>query len=169
MSFTTSLKQYLTLLLCALVLNGCDVPLSETLAPESAIKTISIYTGDNINGHMGLSVDFIQVYDKNLFETLKGLDANAFNAKRNQIHLDNPNGMQVWSFDFVERQSLCFQFPAHKNYWGMIIYIHFSSGIDTRVLIPREMIHTRLQIADGRFTMSPERSMQHCVHLQAGD
>lgn len=166
--FKTTLLSSLMILILGGLLSGCDAPMTKDLPPESDHQQITIQTAQHINGKMALKLDIIQVYDKQIFENLKTLDANAFRDKKTQILFDNPDAISVWSFDFIDGQSKSYQLPTARNYWGIIIYLHFIDSAENRVVIPRQMKHMRLQIEEGRFTMAKDDHVHNFEHLSVG-
>ncbi len=153
---------------CTTLLSGCDAPMTEKMAPESDHKTVTITTGRNINGKLALQVDFVQVYSKQVFDTLKGMDASLFLTKKQQILLDNPDDVAIWSFDFTKGQSETYSFPTQKNYWGIIIYLHFIDNPQNRIVLPQGINNIRLQIDDGRFRISKDSISTSTVVLDQG-
>jgi len=159
----------LTMLFAATsLLAGCDAPMTENMAPESDHKQVTIVTGKSINGKLALQVDLVQAYSKQVFDALKGMDATLFRNKKYQMMLDNPDDMAVWSFDFTAGQARTFTFPTQKNYWGIIVYLHFIDNPQNRIVLPQAMNSVRLQIDDGRFRISKDTTSGNYVALDKG-
>lgn len=158
-------------ILFSLFLPGCDAPKTTGMAPENKHKIISVHTCSNINSKLALSLDFVQVYDKEVFETVKGMDANTFMKQKGQLMLDHPEGLSVWTIDFIDNQVKTFKFPSHRNYWGIIIYLHFINNPQNRMIVPKNMHSVALQIGDGSFKMIQNHHGQHhhCEDLKEGD
>lgn len=156
------------LLALTFLLSACDVPMTDTIPPDFAIKTIQIHTGQNINNKMALSIDFVQIYEKSLVTTLQSMDATSFQQKKEQILLDHPDGIGIWTYEFTDNESFRFKMPLHKNYWAIMIFIHFSSG-GTKINVPSHLMDIRLQINDETFKMSEEEEVGSYTQLKTGD
>lgn len=157
----------LAFLASPLLLSGCDAPLTETMAPESDHVQVTIATGQEINGRMALRIDFVQVYDKKLFESLKEMDATLFREKKRQILLDHADDMALWSYDFTEAQTATLSFPTSRNYWGIVIYLHFIDNPQNRIILTKPA-HIRLQIADGSFKIVHDSKSGKYISLEEG-
>lgn len=148
---------------------GCDAPQTTNLAPENKHHEITIKTEQNINGKFAISVDFVQVYEQKTFDVIKSMDAKTFFERKNQILLDNPENLSIWTFDFISNQTNYYRFPNHKNYWGIIVFLHFFDGDGQRIILPLNRYHTRLRITDGTFTISTDnKGNRHFKQLDQG-
>lgn len=154
--------------MCGILLYGCDAPMTETMAPDSDHRQVTISAGTNINGKLALQVDLVQAYSKNVFDSLKSMDATMFRSKKEQMLLDNPDDMAIWSFDFTNGQVATYSFPIHKNYWGIVIYLHFIDNPQNRIILPQTMNSVRLQIEEGRFKITKEGKHVSGVKLENG-
>jgi hypothetical protein len=139
-----------------LILYGCDAPKTQMLAPASKHQKITITTEQNVNGKFAITLDFVQIYDQKVFEVIKGMDAKTFVQRKNQLILDNPESFAIWTFDFIANQTSAYKFPNQKNYWGIIIFLHFFDSETTRIVLPLKNRNTRLHIQDGTFTISKD-------------
>jgi len=150
-----------------LLLSGCDAPFTETMAPQSDHMQVTVSAKQEINGRMALRIDFVQVYDKKLFDLLKEMDATLFREKKRQILLDHADDMALWSYDFTEAQTATLSFPTSRNYWGIIIYLHFIDNPQNRIVLTKPS-HIRLQIADGSFKIVHDSKSGKYISLEEG-
>lgn len=171
MNLWFTLRKIGVLCLITALISGCEVPKTENIAPQHKQHTISIRTWNNINSKLGLSIDLVQVYDKDTFATLQTMDAKTFNQKKQQMQMDNPSGFNVWSIDFIDNDIKSFHFPAHRNFWGIVIFLHFINSTQNRIILPANKHDIVLEIADGNFRIATKHRGEHhhYVELQEGD
>ena len=156
------------LILACVSLTGCEAPFSADLAPESDHQQIVITTGNNINEKLAIQIDLVQVYNNKVFEQLKTMDAKTFREQKDQLMLDNPDSFSIWTVDFIENQTKTYQLPVQRNYWGIIIYLHFIDNPQTRIIIPKNMKHLSLHIQEGEFFMQKEKHTTKYIQLKGG-
>lgn len=155
----------LNIALFGLFLSGCQAPFSENLAPESDHIEVTIITGNDINNKLGLEIDIVQIYDKKLFEMLKSMDAPTFKTKKRQILFENPDAFTIWSVDFVAQQAKTYKLPSNKNYWGVVIYLHFIDNLQNKIVIPTNMKKIKLHIEESNFVIAKDYNMHITKNL----
>jgi len=169
MKSITKFKSIFILALASFIsLTGCQIPGTNDIAPESDHQEITVTTGAKINGKLALEVNIVQAYDKKMFQELQKMDATEFRNKKDQIALSNPDGISVWTFDFISRQSKSYKLPSNKNYWGTIIYLHFIDNLDNKLVIPSDMKHVQIHIEESRFSIKKDFSMHSYKDLEVG-
>jgi hypothetical protein len=142
----------------ALFLAACQAPFLQDAAPESSNKRIGIQTLNKINDGMALRIDIVQVYKKELFETLKRMSAKNFREKRTEFLTNNPGEFIIWTFDMLEEKALYWKLPAHKNYLGVIIFIHFNKEGNDKIVVPKENNCWLLTISQGKAIFGQDSS-----------
>ncbi len=160
---------FIFIALLSIMIGGCDAPFTENLPPENKLKTINVYANQNINGKFALSLSLVQVFNKDVFTLLKTMDADTFKTKKDQILLDHPDGLTIWNVDFIENENKCFEFSANRNYWGIIVYLHFLNNPQNRIVIPMKLRKVGIQIHDETFSMFSERHSSGYTRLKEGD
>lgn len=146
-----------------LLLVGCGEP----TPPTATTKTIRITTAENINDGFGLSVNFIQVYSKNLMEIIQKMNATTFLDQKDQLLLDHPNSLDIWTIDVIPNQiTKCYSFPKDRPYWGIVTFMHFLNDKPNRFVIPKALRDVLIEINDGKFAIKEESPNDTCVILQ---
>lgn len=136
-------------LITALILTSCTK--TDLEAPETHHKFVAIQTGNNTNNKFALRIDFVQVYDKMLYATLKTMNAKEFEAKKEELSINNAEDFTIWSIDFMDNQKINLQFPSHKNYWGIIVFLHFMDSHLSKIIIPQTMEKVKIEIKNSTF------------------
>jgi|GEM_PF-4609049 len=160
----------LTIFFC-LFLTSCDLPETENMAPEHSHHSVSIRTWNNVNNRMALSIDLVQVYEKDVFSKIQTMDAKTFLSQKHQLKLDHPNGLNIWTVDFIDNDVKSFIFPTHHNFWGIVIFLHFINNPQNRIILPLDKHNVVLEISEGQFQIFPHRhsDRHNYIKLRDGD
>jgi hypothetical protein len=135
--------------------------------PIATLKQVSIVTDNRINKELAISIDFVQVYSKNLFNILKKMNAKKFLAHKNQLLFDYPDSFKLWSMQVVPNQiTKCYQFPQTRSYWGMLVFVHFFNGNANRAIFSNDPSCVALEIHDGYFKIMKQSQSNSCMILE---
>lgn len=153
------------LLLILIMLSGC-----EEIAPGNEHVTLTIDTRGHINGQMAMTINVAMVYDKDLYNALKSYTAHEFLLKKIKLISDNPDGIDVWKLDFIEYQKKTYCLPFDKNYWGVIIFIHFTDDTAGKIVLPINQHKIKIIVIDNNFSVKKDnKSYLRYKQLSSGE
>lgn len=161
------MKHYKKIIPLLFILAGCFQPEPEKPPKPPLNKTIRIITGGNINYKRAISVDFVQVFSKNLLNVLLKMNSKVFQANKQQMLFDFPSDMKLFVLEVVSNQNTkCYKFPSNRPYWGIVAFINFKKNVKSRFMIPSDINNVCLQIKDGIFKITQEAGNDNCVDFE---
>lgn len=126
-------------------------------APEEGIRTIKILGSSEVNEKFALKIEIVQVFSKEMMQSLVAMDATTFKQKKEEILLNYPEELTVWEIDIMNHEkSRCYVVPESKDYWGIIIFFHFFENSKNKLVYPASKDHITLQISQGSFILKEE-------------
>jgi hypothetical protein len=152
------------LILVTILISGfsCDQKPADA-PPEEGNKAITFKAHDEINKKFALSVDIVQIYSKEILDTINKMDSKMFQEKKRQLLLDHPDEFFVWEIDLINNQKpQCFAVPSEKDYWGIVIFLHFLENTENKLVFPPDKDHITLLISQGSFIIKNEAQTKVC-------
>lgn len=114
----------LALSLLTLVVTGCSIA-----PPGSSLRRISLKTSRDCNMSTAITVDLVVFYDKDLFESVKKMDAHTYFHSVDQVRRDNESLIEIWRWELVPNQILENYKPVFKQgkAWGVLIFADYKT------------------------------------------
>lgn len=105
--------------------------------PSIEVQSISLIADPDANDNSAIPVEYIVVYDQQLFVKLLALSARQYFQQERQLKNDSPNVLETWRWEVIPGQALIEQ-PAKytgEDPVGAIVFADYYSPGDHRVRV----------------------------------
>lgn len=149
---------------------------SDDKPPGTAVTHISIESHKAMNQNTALRVDYVVVYEKNLANSLKDMQASAYFGSVEQLYAQNKENLYILRWE-VTPESLLEGYPIKvrdpKKVWSVMVFVDYLAEKSSRVSVEKEIKLVRIILGketvtlDGQKEYAPNRALLRQVPFEA--
>lgn len=128
--------------------------------PDLNLDTIELSASDRANDNSPVAVDLVMVHEEPLVEQILALTAQEWFDQRDQLRVDHPRGLTVFSWEVVPGQTLTAPVRGEQAAWAGIVFTKYQTPGPHRLRVdpPRasaaEQV-VRLRLEEGKAVAVP--------------